>query len=295
MTRNSAEWPTIALIVVCYGVWALGVGPLSQVWQPLGILVTALCVALHSSLRHEALHGHPFRTPWLNEALVFPALDLTIPYRRFQDQHLEHHNDAVLTDPYDDPESNYLDPEVWASLSPVTRAVLAFNNTLLGRVLVGPVVGHVIFLTGEWTALRQGQGRVALAWGLHLLGVAIVLVALQFAVMPVWAYLIAAYCGHGLIKIRTFLEHQAHEHTGRRTVIVEDRGPLALLFLNNNFHVVHHMHPNVPWYMLPGLYRARAERYLTRNGDYRFGSYGQIARRYLLRRKDPVAHPYFHR
>ena len=29
-------------------------------------------------------------------------------------QHLAHHRDAMLTDPYDDPESNYLDPAVWA-------------------------------------------------------------------------------------------------------------------------------------------------------------------------------------
>ena len=40
---------------------------------------------------------------WLNEALVFPALSLAIPYQRFRDSHLAHHNDEILTDPYDDP------------------------------------------------------------------------------------------------------------------------------------------------------------------------------------------------
>ncbi len=30
--------------------------------------------------------------------------------------HMAHHRDAILTDPYDDPESNYLDPAVWARL-----------------------------------------------------------------------------------------------------------------------------------------------------------------------------------
>ena len=61
--------------------------------------------------------------------------------------------------------------------------------------------------------------------------------------MPVWAYLLAAYLGWSLLKIRTYLEHRAHEAARARTVVIESRGPLALLFLNNNFHVVHHMHP----------------------------------------------------
>ena len=69
--------------------------------------------------------------------------------------------------------------------------------------------------------------------------------------MPWWAYLLAAWIGHALLKIRTYLEHRAHEAPRARTVIIEDRGPLALLFLNNNLHVVHHCHPAVPWYRLP--------------------------------------------
>ncbi len=66
---------------------------------------------------------------------------------------------------------------------------------------------------------------------------------------------------------------------------------LAFLFLNNNLHVVHHMHPRMPWYRLPGLYRANKARYLGRNGGYRYDSYAEIFRRYLFRAKDPVPHP----
>jgi len=70
-----------------------------------------LAAAMHSSLCHEALHGHPTRLKWLNEALVFAQLSLVIPYGRFHDLHLVHHTDENLTDPYDDPESNYRDPK----------------------------------------------------------------------------------------------------------------------------------------------------------------------------------------
>jgi fatty acid desaturase len=74
-------------------------------------------------------------------------------------------------------------------------------------------------------------------------------------------------------------------------VIIEDRGVLALLFLNNNLHAVHHMHPNVPWYRLPTLYRGGKERFQAVNEGYVYRSYGAIFRRYFLKAKDPVPHP----
>lgn len=93
------------------------------------------------------------------------------------------------------------------------------------------------------------------------------------------------------MKIRTFLEHRAHETAQGRTVVIEDTGPLAFLFLNNNLHIVHHMHPGVPWYALPRLYRARRAEFLAANDGYFYRNYLQIFRNYLLRAKDPVPHP----
>jgi len=109
--------------------------------------------------------------------------------------------------------------------------------------------------------------------------------------MPVWAFLLAVWLGHGLLKIRTFLEHRAHVTARARTVIIEDRGPLALLFLNNNFHAVHHMHPSVPWYRLPSVYAGRRDHFRRRNDGYVYRSYAQIFAQYLFRAKDPVPHP----
>jgi fatty acid desaturase len=111
--------------------------------------------------------------------------------------------------------------------------------------------------------------------------------------MPVWAYLLAAYLGWSLLKIRTYLEHRAHEAARARTVVIESRGPLSLLFLNNNFHVVHHMHPGVAWYKLPALYFGNREHYLRRNESYLYRSYVDIFRQYLFHAKDPVPHPVF--
>jgi len=285
------EWPTVALLLACYGLWALATTWAAALWLPLGIALSALAIAWHSSLTHEALHGHPTASAALNEALVFVCLGLFIPYGRFRDLHLAHHDDEVLTDPYDDPESNYLDPEVWARLPGWWRVVLRANNTLLGRIVLGPAIGFWGFLRDDWRAVRAGDRRVRTAWVRHGIGVVPVLIWVAVAPMPVWAYLVAAYAAMSVIKIRTFLEHRAHERASGRTVVIEDRGPLALIFLNNNLHVVHHIHPGVAWYRLPRLFTENRDHYLRRNGGYYYRSYAEVFARHFLRPKDPVPHP----
>ncbi|WP_120632945.1 fatty acid desaturase [Ruegeria sp. EL01] len=288
---NSPEWGTFVLIVACYAAWLSVVFWLASWSLWLAIPAMGLVAALHSSLTHEALHGHPFRATWLNEALMALPLTLFIPFNRFRDLHLAHHQDANLTDPYDDPESNYLDPQVWSGLFAWQKRLYTANNTLLGRVVLGPAIGQVAFLRDEWRGAVRGDKAVLLAWALHLPGIVVVLWIVTQSAMPVGAFVAAAYIGLGLVKIRTFLEHRAHERSRARSVIVEDRGLLAFLFLNNNLHVVHHMNPAAPWYRLPALYRAGKERYQACNEAYVYGSYWQIFREYFWNAKDPVAHP----
>jgi fatty acid desaturase len=286
------EVPTLVLLCVTCAVWA-GVtiaAPLLGPWLTIGLL--AVTIAQHSSLQHEAIHGHPFTSQAVNDVLVFPAPGLFLPYERFREQHLAHHHDPALTDPYDDPETNYLDPAVWARLSGPARALLSVNNTLLGRMVLGPAIGTLLFWRAEVRLLARGEPRVVRAWALHLAGIAPVILWLAtVAQVTAWQYLAACWLGLSLLRIRTFAEHRAHERHGARSVVIEDRGPLALLFLNNNFHAVHHAHPKLPWYRLPDEYERRRDTYLRRNGGYRYRSYFELFARHLLRRKDPVPHP----
>lgn len=286
------EWPTLLLMGLCYGGFALGTTVFSVTFLPIGIIVTALSLTLHSSLTHEVVHGHPFANRRLNAVLVFPAIGLFVPYLRFHDTHMSHHLDARLTDPYDDPESQYMDPARWASLLGWQRGLLKANNTLAGRMFLGPMIGQICFMAKDIEAIRSGDRRILFGWLLHI--PALMLAGfwiLTIAAMPLWAYFLSAYAALSLLKIRTYLEHQAHENHQGRTVIIEDNGLLAWLFLFNSLHVVHHMHPRVPWYRLPALFRKNRTRYLGRNHGYYFASYAQIFRQYLLRAKEPVAHP----
>jgi len=288
---RAVEWGTLALFLGCVLLWAASLFLLPQWSMAVALVALILSLVLHSSLSHEVLHGHPFPSRHASEALVLVTPGLAIPYLRFRDTHLAHHQDARLTDPYDDPETNFLDPAVWAALPRTLRVVLRVNNTLAGRILLGPLIAQIAFVRGDWRAWRSGDRQVMRAWLVHIPGMVLVLGLVWAAPVPLWLYAVACYAALSILKIRTFLEHRAHESARGRTVIIEDRGILAFLFLNNNLHVVHHMHPRVPWYRLPALYRANAARYLACNEGYRYRSYGEVFARHFWRAKDPVPHP----
>ena len=294
-TPGTIEWPTLLVLAVTYVVWALATTWLAAISIPLATLVAAISIAQFSSLQHEAIHGHPFQNTTLNALLVAPALTLILPYARFKDTHLDHHLDSRLTDPYDDPESNYIDPGDWGKMSWLERTIRTANNTLAGRLVIGPVLGTACFLRADWRT-RHTDARVIKGWAWHLPALIPVLIWLAtIATIPFWAYLVATYIGLSLLRIRTFLEHQAHELARGRTVIIDDQGPLAFLFLNNNYHVLHHTHPRTPWYKLPSMFRQNPDRYLKQNDGYFYRSYAEVFAKHFFRRKDQVPHPLWRR
>ena len=139
------EWPTVLVGLGCYTGILAATAKVDVLGYGVAALLLTLALTLFSSLSHEVLHGHPFQTRAWNEALIFPAFGLFIPYGRFRDTHFAHHQDPVLTDPYDDPESHFVDPAVWVGWSLPRRWIYTFNNTLLGRMMIGPVLGSSNF------------------------------------------------------------------------------------------------------------------------------------------------------
>ncbi|MEX3008923.1 fatty acid desaturase [Hoeflea sp. TYP-13] len=291
--KDKTEWRTVTLIATCYIGWLALLLGLSQVSPVAAAILIIPFITLHSSLQHECLHGHPFRIPWLNDAVVLPPIGLFIPYFRFKAVHLEHHLNARICDPYDDPESWYLAQDFWQRLPRWLKLVFEVNNTLAGRLILGPVIGLIRLVISDCRDIAGGDRAVLWAWVLHLALLAPILaIVVQWSALPVWVYVLCSYAGMSLLMVRTYLEHQAEESLRGRSVIIEDSGPFSLLFLNNNLHAVHHAYPAVAWHQLPSLYRRNRQRFLDMNKGYFFNSYAEIFRRFAFRRKEQVVHPF---
>lgn len=290
------EWPTVALILACYAAWFwLTLGNGQDLAAPLWVVAAGLVTTLYWSLTHEVVHGHPTRNAFVNASFVAVPIGWIFPYGRFRDTHLAHHATGDLTDPFDDPESWYLAGSTWKELPRPLQAALSFNNTLAGRLLIGPVVSTFRFVSSDVRLMWKPDVRarqVRRCWCLHLLSTgALALSMARWSAIPFWQFAAATYLGFSILLIRTFAEHQAAAREGERTVVIEDRGPLAWLFLFNNLHAAHHRRPGLAWYRLPAFYRRHRETLLAGNEGYAYPSYFALLRRHFLKAKEPVPHP----
>jgi fatty acid desaturase len=291
--KREIEWPTVGLIAVTYGVLLAVVWFHASLPWWLILPVGAYAAALHASLQHEVLHGHPTGNRVVNETMVFPTPTFWLPYLRYKQTHLSHHNDANLTDPRLDPESYYLLPDTWAAMPGVRRFLFQVNHTLAGRMLIGPAVSIARFWSAEIGDILNGNRATAKAWAWFVPAVAItVWYVVWVCGMPFWQYyVLVAYPGISLALVRSYCEHQAAEHVDHRTIIVEASPFWSLLFLYNNLHVAHHARPAMAWYRLPAFYRTERDRLIAQNNGYLMAGYGEIFSRHFLKAKEPVPYP----
>jgi fatty acid desaturase len=265
VSRPAVEWPTVAVAAAIYTGYALLT--LNYHGLPWWLVLAAggFLLAWHGSLQHEVVHGHPTRWRWLNRALVFPSLWLWLPLEIYADTHMRHHNDALITDPIEDPESYYLSRHAWDRTEPVRRTLLRFNNTSLGRLLIGPLLAAWRLMAVESKALMSSDYHHAKAWLAHALGCVPVIVWVSVVCeIPFLAYLLLfVYPGISLTLLRSFAEHRARPAIGERMAIVESGPLMSLLYLNNNLHYVHHDEPQLAWYRLPARWRAGRDAILS--------------------------------
>ncbi|MGL6223237.1 MAG: fatty acid desaturase [Steroidobacteraceae bacterium] len=287
------EWPTLALIVFAYGGWLT----LTHAYGEWPTWVVAPCVAvlltLHSSLQHEILHGHPTHSTAVNRLFGLPPLSLWIPYDRYRRSHLVHHINDRLTDPLDDPESNYLLPEDWQRRSLPARWIFQAQLTLAGRMLIGSWWRMGGFIAAEVRACMRNEPGARGAWLTHLvLCVPVVYWITAVCSIPLWFYVVAMVIpGNAILLIRSFAEHRARATTPERTAVVEKSWVLGPLFLFNNLHALHHAEPLLPWYRYNARYRATRAHLLAQNAGLVYSTYFDVARRFLFTMHDQPQHP----
>ncbi len=288
-----SEWPTWLLIPVIYGSWVATL----YLSQRLGLLATTLLLILsttwYMSLQHELVHGHPTRNRRLNKLLGYAPLAVWFPYTLYMESHLRHHNDAVLTLPGVDPETHYVSDETWQRSGWLMRALFVHRKRFWGRFVFGPAMAIVAMAREAIDQVRGGNYHYVLMWAMHLTLLSAMLAAIAVvAGIPAWYYLLAvAYPALSLAMVRSYYEHRAAADCKHRIAINEASWPMRVLYLNNNYHLVHHDLPSLPWYLLARVYWADREAYLARCGGFRIGGYGELAWRFGMTPIDAPVHP----
>jgi len=287
------DGPTWLVALVLYGGWAALIGLHERLSWWVVSPVGAYLVAWHFSLQHEAIHSFLSAPKWLRWAVVMPPIGLWLPFPLYYEAHRKHHQNMHLTVPGEDTESFYVKPADWAVMHPMMKAVLVANQTLAGRVLVGPFLRLYKLLLRETARLRARDFSHVQHWVVHVVLVAALFAYISgFAGMTWWHYVVGiAWPAFGLGWVRSFIEHRYGPRPGQRTAITESNAFWSLLFLNNNLHAVHHLYPKMPWWQIPTFWRANRSRVLAHNGGYYFRGYGEIAGNWLLKPVFLPPHP----
>ncbi len=248
---------------------------------------------LHGSLQHVAVHGSPTKYRWLNTWIAYPPLALYYPYPIYRESHLVHHYCEGLTKFEFDPESLYIPREHWSKLNFFSRFIYRFHFTLLGRLLIGPFVTYYQLLKGEWLQIYSGDRKRIGIWLLHMLACIGVLYFVSLVgSMPVWKYLLCfVYPGISLTLFRSYTEHRWSPLDDERSIIVEGSAITKLLYLNNNFHWVHHDDPEMHWSLVSKVFLEHRDEVLRKNGNFYYKNYNQILRRLWKDRLIDPLHP----
>ena len=229
-------WPTVALSLGCLAVLTT-VGLLAGTGRlPAGpaVLLQTVCIFASFTPMHDATHHGVSRTEWLNETVGWlSSFPLLVPFPAFRHIHLTHHK-----------HTNHptLDPDMWSGRGP------AWLRPLRWLTQDGHYYRHYVG-TGR---PRKEKALVALS-------------------MMVGGALMVFFCatGHGLDLLLfwvlparlaicllafafDYLPHRPHQVLAaddrfRATSVFENRALVPIL-LWQNYHLVHHLYPAVPFY-----------------------------------------------
>ena len=280
-TRQT-EWPTWVLWLVILMSWFLLLYWHSVLPAWVGTPLMVIVLAWYLSFQHELTHGHPTRNATINRLIGLPPLAIWYPFDTYKIDHLKHHEDAHLTVPGVDTESNYITPEQAQTMGAVALWLYRTQRTALGRMAIGPAIVIVSLVSKACRQLGAGQWQELKVWAVHLPLVFALLWCLEtFTSVSAWTYCFGmAYPALGLVMLRSLYEHRPGALPAHRTVINEAGAFWRLLFLNNNYHVVHPAYPALPWYLIPEAYAADSGGYHIRNGGFVVSGYSWLIRNF---------------
>ncbi len=252
-------WPTIALFVGTLGLFALELYGVLTGWSPLVTVPMGAAVTfLMFSVLHESVHHAVSTDPRLNDLMGHLSVPLVAPYAgygMFRFIHIEHHRNTN--------EQKSVDPDAWTSEGPWWQ--LPFRWMTLD-------LWYVVFYARRVRQRPLGEVVTTAALAAATLGAFGALVAAGHGATLAVAFLIPQRLGLGILAWWfDYLPHHGLPFTGRQDkyratrIRVGGEGWMTPLFVYQNYHLVHHLHPSVPFYRYLRAWRRNEEAYLDRN------------------------------
>ncbi len=253
-------WPTVLLFVGALGLFAFEAwAVLAAQWSPwLTVPIGAAVTFLMFSVLHEATHHAISTDTRLNNAFghlsqPFVAAYTTFPLMQFI--HIEHHRNT------NEPKAS--DPDAWTSEGPWWQLPFRWATIdvwymafYVRRLRERPRVEVVVTL-GTFMSVAAVFGAIA-ATG-HLYELVVLYLVPQRIGLTILAWWFDYLPHHGLTATQRENKYRATR------VRVGGEAWLTPLFVYQNYHLVHHLHPSVPFYRYVRAWRRNETAYLDRD------------------------------
>ncbi|MCF7929685.1 MAG: fatty acid desaturase [Spirochaetales bacterium] len=204
---------------------------------------------------HEASHGTPFKTVWLNNFFYFlcGAMEFrdTVDFRW---SHARHHSYTKFRP---------VDPEIADREKPdLLNMVLDFFYIRMGLSAIKNLFLHAVGLAAEDVRAYVPDDQLPkMYWsarGVLLLHAAVLVLAVYLeSWLPVLLFGLPRFYGAWLMWIFIWLQHVGMEENvwdhRRSTRSFRVNFFYSFLFMNMENHVEHHLYPLVPFHKLPAL------------------------------------------
>lgn len=253
----AVAWPTFSLLVGGLALWgASATLYLTDTWPwPLTIFFSAIASYLLFTVAHDAGHNSASNKRWLNETMGYLATPLFAPHAAFRTWrfiHMQHHrftnhHDGSDPDGYTMGGPTWQRPFRWITID---IFYIVFYLPKLGsrprREQVEEVITLVAFIALLIASIPLGF-FVELA--------VVLLIPCRFAIL--WLAYAFDYLPHnGLDK-----KPSEDKLKTTRNRVGNERAVSPML-LYQNYHLVHHLHPVVPFYRYIKVWRRNEEAYL---------------------------------
>lgn len=253
--RDTAIW---------YGLIALSGWLLVQAWgtgwaYPAFFLYATLYAGPADSRWHEAGHGTPFATNWMNKWL-YQAASFQVMRRPtvWKWSHARHHTDTLIT-------GRDQEIQVRLPLRPLHLVLDFFGLALAPREFVASIQNAFGSISDvEQTLVPETERpRVAVEARAWMVVFAAIIAAAIWSEswLPVCLFGLVPSVGgawlynfFGIVQHAGLPENVLDHRLNSRTVLMN---PVSrFLYWNMNYHVEHHMYPSTPYHALPLLHEA---------------------------------------
>lgn len=249
------SWPAVAILVVYYVVyiWLWKASLEGNLNNIVGAAISSFIAYLAFTPSHDAMHRAASRIPWVNELILRMATFVAVPFgsgKLFRIMHMQHHRFA----------NDEKDPDHF--LSSHLRNVLLWG------------VWPFLYLWTWWRNRDQYPPiKGYTVWGEAAVGVAVI--ATMFWFFPqqmLWLWAIPMYFAFFLMcVVFMVLPHYPHhvkdsDDPYQATVIRTGwEWLMTPLMMYQNYHLVHHLYPTVPFYRYKKAWLAREEFHESHN------------------------------